>query len=578
LHPGIQAPLAVVTPSADRSVGTSIGVTVLGRLRQVGSAALRTDLTRVAGFIGRWVLRVGLPIAGMAATLSLFPYHLTAAGTRFTVQGSVLAHRGFSADTSFGSWTFPHVDWLPVGVHLAPTDVDLVRLASDASPHPAKYAGRLRMDLVHQLPQIAGWLIGEAFVGVLLGMAAAATVNLALRQVRHLPHRDHEIRRRGLQLMAGAIVTLLVVQIGAATFNPGWNRRSRVSGTLAALQLFPHQLQRYYQTHSKPVDALNAVSAIQANLQQRITRSNVPPTAFNVLWVSDMHLASTYPIVTEYAKSFHVALIVNTGDEAEFGTAVEMTPKYLQQLRGLTSVAPMIWVAGNHDSPTTVRIMRSVPGVTVLGTKVSDGDGGSIVGAQKMDADGLRIAALPDPRVYDGAGEFGSDDPAIVRDLETRTVDAELAGVSPTSSFDVVIGHEPVIVDRAVDDLDGHVRQVDAGHFHQQNPDSLLQQGHLIKLVEGSTGAGGLDNLSTDVPPPPVEFTIESVAANCQFTKVVRFQIRGTAPTSAKAVGSAQPPQVTASTHYFSTQETERGRACGASYGLSPAGPITSPY
>jgi predicted MPP superfamily phosphohydrolase len=534
---------------------------------------IRSRFSAVGAFGVRWVLRLGLPLVGMAAMLSLFPYRLTAAGTRFMVQGTLFTRRGFSADTSFGSWTFPHVDWLPVGVHIAPVNLDLVRLSSAVSPHPARYANRLRRDLVDQLPHIAAWLIGEAVIGILLGMVAATMLNLAVRQLRGLPHLGHEVRRRGRLLLAGAIVTVLLVQIGVATYDTGWTRRSRVSGTLAALQLFPHQLQRYYLKHSKPFDVLNAVSAIQANLQQRITRDNVPPTAFNVLWVSDMHLASTYPIVTEYAKSFHVALVINTGDEAEFGTAAEMTPTYLRQLRGLTAVAPMIWLPGNHDSPTTVRIMRKVPGVTVLGTKLSDGAGGSVVTAQQMNADGLQIAAIPDPRVYDGAGAFGSNDPRVVHDLETATVNEALAGLPATTSFDILATHEPVAADRAASLLHGRVRQVDAGHLHQQNPDSSLQQGSLIKLIEGSTGAGGLDNLSADVAPPPVEFTIESVAANCQFTKVVRFQIAGTAPTSAKSLTSS-PPQVTVTTHYFLPQRVAAVRTCSPALGLSAPNPL----
>ncbi|HVV76414.1 MAG TPA: metallophosphoesterase [Mycobacteriales bacterium] len=538
---------------------------------------VRAGVSAVGAFAARWILRLGLPLAGMAALLALFPYHLTAAGTRFSVQGSLLSRPGLSADTTFGSWTFPHLDWLPFGVHVAPVNLDLVRLASTASPHPARFANQLRGDLHHQLPYITAWLIGELLIGFLLGMAAGAIINLAVRQLRRLPYADHELRHRGRQLLAGAIVAVLLVQIGVATYNPGWPRRSRVSGTIAALQLFPRQLQRYYQKHSKPISVLNAVSAIQANLQQRITKDNVPPTAFNMLLVSDMHLASTYPIVTDYAKSFHVQLILNTGDEAEFGTSVEMTPTYLRQLRGLTSVAPMIWLAGNHDSPSTVQIMRRVPGVTVLGTKIADGTGGSIVAGQQMSADGLQIAAVPDPRIYGGTGDFGSNDAGVVHDLEDRTVDSALAGVPTDESFDIFATHEPVAADRAVSDLAGRIRQVDAGHLHVQNPDSSLQQGSLIKLIEGSTGAGGLDNLNADVPPPPVEFTIESVAADCQFTKVVRFQIRGTAPTSARAVTRNSPPQVTASTVYFKPQTLAPGRSCSTAYGLSVPSPLSGP-
>jgi hypothetical protein len=318
---------------------------------------------------------------------------------------------------------------------------------------------------------------------------------------------------------------------------------------------------------------LSAVSLIQANLQQRITRANVPPTAFNILLVSDLHLASSYPIVAQYAKSFGVSLVLNTGDEAEFGTALEMTPKYLAQLRGLTDVAPMVWVAGNHDSSTTARIMRQVPGVTVLGSKESD-DGE--VFAQQMTAYGLRIMGIPDPRIYGGPGELGSNDPSVVHELETSSVDRALLGVPADESFDIVATHEPIAADRAVGDLDGRGRQPNAGHLHMQNPDSALQRGGLIRLIEGSTGAGGLDNLNARVEPPPVEFSIESVAANCQFTKVVRFQIRGTAPTFAKAT-AGRPPQVTATTHYFLPQRLDQpDRTCDAASGLTSPVPVAA--
>jgi hypothetical protein len=72
----------------------------------------------------------------------------------------------------------------------------------------------------------------------------------------------------------------------------------------------------------------------------------------------------------------------------------------------VTRIAPMIWLPGNHDSPETVGLMRSVPGVTVLGTKTADGSGGFQVGVQQMIAYGLTIAAMPDPRVYGGGGDF----------------------------------------------------------------------------------------------------------------------------------------------------------------------------
>src|SRR5262249_61628526 len=141
----------------------------------------------VAAFVGRWVLRIGLPLAGAAAMLQLLPYRATAGGAHFKIQGSLLSRTSLSADTSFGSWTFPHVDGLPIGAHITPVNVDLVHIASQAAADPQGYAERLRADLVDQLPAIIAWMIGEVLVGVLLGLAAAAAINLAIRHLPRLP-------------------------------------------------------------------------------------------------------------------------------------------------------------------------------------------------------------------------------------------------------------------------------------------------------------------------------------------------------------------------------------------------------
>jgi predicted MPP superfamily phosphohydrolase len=552
------------------SLRTRLGVLVTTVREHPKSAA-----AAVVAFVVRWSLRIGLPLAGVAGTLTLFPYRAAAGGAHFLVQGSIVTRPGLSADTSFGSWVFPHVDGLPVGVHVSPVNVDLVRIASAASPNPQQYAERLRLDLADQLPAISVWIIGEVLIGVLVGLGAAAAVNLAIRQLRGLPRRDRELRHRLRQLAAaGAVVAVLAV-VGVVTYEPHWARQSRSTGTLAALQLLPNQLRSYYNQNAKAVDVLSAVAAIQAGLQQHLEEADLPTAAFNIMFISDMHLASTYPLVAQYAKNFDVKLIINTGDEAEFGTRPEMTRTYLDQLRAVTRIAPMIWLAGNHDSPDTVETMRSVPGVTILGTKSADGSGGYQVSAQQMIAYGLTIAAVPDPRVYGGGGEFGAADNTTVNALEHRAVDAALSGVSPQQRFDIFATHEPVAVDEIVKDLPGQIRQTNAGHVHAQNSDKDIQNGGPITLVEGSTGAGGLDNLARRSPVPPIEFSVESVAADCQFTKITRFQITSTPPGgAATSPTSGTLPQVTASTRYLKPQHLPETRLCATSLGLSqPAGP-----
>jgi hypothetical protein len=529
----------------------------------------RRWLLGLTGFAARWILRIGLPIAGAATMLALFPYHATLQGAHFRIQGSILTDRNISANTTIGSWTFPHFDSLPIGLHISPVDVDLVKIADAASPDPTRYADGLRQDLHQQLGHIAAWLIGELLLGILIGLLVAAALNLAVRQLRSLPPRADELRHRGHQLMAAMTLVVIVAGVGVVSYRPTWPRESQLTGTLASLQLFPRQLSAYYNQHAKVLDVFSSVAAIQAGLQDRIAQTTVDPTAFRIMFISDMHLAGTYPLVAQYAKDFGVSLIVNTGDESEFGTKTEMTPAYLRQLRAVTAVTPMIWLAGNHDSPATIRVMRKVPGVTVLGTKDRAPDGSYRVMAQQLNAFGLTIAALPDPRVYGAPGVDGSDDSAVVSALERRTADDAVAGLSATSEFDIFASHEPVAVDEVMRDLPHRIRQADAGHFHSQNPEDKIQNGSRILLVEGSTGAGGLDNLNRGVPAPPIEFSIESVAANCQFTGVVRFQIVGSPPSSARAATSRGTPQVTAATRYFTPQQVDPGRTCGTNLGVT---------
>jgi len=94
-----------------------------------------------------------------------------------------------------------------------------------------------------------------------------------------------------------------------------------------------------------------------------------------------------------------------------------------------------------------------------------------------------------------------------------------------------------------------------------------VQHDGRIDLVEGSTGAGGLDNISRDVPAPPIEFSIESVAADCEFTKVVRFQLAGPPPTDTTPLTGQQ---VTASTLYLNRQKVDGGRTCTIAEPRSP--------
>jgi hypothetical protein len=541
----------------------SLGKSAPGGWRQLGSSA------RTAGaFAVRWILRIALPLAFANLLLRAFPYRSSVSGIPFRVQGTLFTRTGFSADTSVGSWQFPHVDGLPFGVHLSPVDVDLLRVSKAAQPDTAAFVAELRSGFEDHLVAAALWLAGTTVIGIGLGLAAAAMINITARYLRGLPRRSGELALRVRQLLAAAVVTLLVAGYGVLSFNHGWTKQSRLTGTLGAVQLFPSELSQFYGRQSKAYDVLGAVVGIQAALQESIDAERTPETAYNVMFISDMHLAAEYPLVRQYVDNFGVKLIVNTGDESEFGTAAELTPPYLAALRQITARTPMIWLAGNHDSPDTQRVMAAIPGVTVLGAKVLQDDGSYRVSGSRVLADGLTIGGVPDPRVYGAIGAYGSAEDKVTNPLEKSAMDAALRDIEPDAYFDIMATHEPSAAAELADRLSGRIRQTNSGHTHSQNSTGSIQKGKVITLVEGSTGAGGLDNLSTDVTAPPVEFSIESVAPDCQFTKLLRFQLAHPALPSAASADSLGD-DVTVSTIYLNRQRIASGRVCDASSGVA---------
>jgi hypothetical protein len=210
--------------------------------------------------------------------------------------------------------------------------------------------------------------------------------------------------------------------------------------------------------------------------------------------------------------------------------------------------------------------------VSVIGHKVETADGYSVTPGL-VQAFGLQIAGLPDPRVYGGPGAYGADNPNVTDPLERSAVDAAVAGVKGGSlKFDIFATHEPVAAAELRKALPNQIRQTNSGHVHAQNATGEIQSDTGINLVEGSTGAGGLDNIVRGAAQPPIEFSIESVAATCQFTRVLRFQVR-----SPQAVDETTPQaygdDVTLSTEYFRPQQVAAGRVCGTGVGLTPVTP-----
>jgi hypothetical protein len=225
----------------------------------------------------------------------------------------------------------------------------------------------------------------------------------------------------------------------------------------------------------------------------------------------------------------------------------------------------MIWLAGNHDSPETEQVMRRIPGVIVLGSKTKQPDGSYAVTGSKLSMYGLTIAGAPDPRVYGAVGPSGSDDDAVTDPLQREAMDRVAESAGPDTHFDIFATHEPPAAKELTKKLSKRIRQTNSGHTHEQNKIGDIQSGENINLVEGSTGAGGLDHINTKAT--PIEFSIESVTSSCQFTKLLRFQVADPAMAS-NADPAAPREDVTVSTVYLVPQKVSDNRFCGVTAGV----------
>jgi hypothetical protein len=169
------------------------------------------------------------------------------------------------------------------------------------------------------------------------------------------------------------------------------------------------------------------------------------------------------------------------------------------------------------------------------------------------------------------------DAEAVLPDDATPTTTTGPLDPADGGPIDIFATHDPVAAAELREVLPDRIRQTNSGHLHTQNDTADIQDGTTIDLVEGSSGAGGLDNIVRGDDRPSIDFSIESVGADCQFTRVLRFQIRTASPTGTtvadNTTAQAYGDDVTAETVYFRPQDVAEGRTCGTELGIGPARP-----
>ncbi|MGZ6745032.1 MAG: metallophosphoesterase family protein [Nocardioides sp.] len=355
----------------------------------------------------------------------------------------------------------------PLGLQATLEGVDQVE-ARALVTHPDRLAG-LKPQAERDLRWEVEMAVLRAAVATLLGAMALSA--LALRRIRSA-------------LVGGASAGLaLAVSLGvsAASWNPTALAEPRYTGLLTSAPSVVGSAESIVSNFSVYGDQLaRIVQNVGGLYAATSTLPLLPPEndSVRVLHISDLHLApQAWDLVRTVVRQYKVDVVVDSGDITDHGTAAEN--RYVQEIRHITAAGvPYVWVRGNHDSATTERAMRAIPGVHVLEGRVQKVAGLSFLGAGDPSFTPDKTTADPDV-----------DAEAIQQAAQSLATTAEAVG-----GVDVAVFHDPA----AEQALDGHAGMALFGHLHYRKV-TRGSQG-TWEMIQGSTGGSGLRALEPKKP------------------------------------------------------------------------------
>jgi len=286
---------------------------------------------------------------------------------------------------------------------------------------------------------------------------------------------------RRVAVAGGLAGTLAITSLGVAglTWNPRSISEPRFTGLLSSAPSVVGNARNIVANFSDYSDELAKLVTNVSRLYD--VTSTLPaytpdPTTIRVLHVADIHLNPTaWGIIRSIAEQFQVAVIVDSGDLTDHGSAAET--RFTESIGSLG--VPYVYVRGNHDSGRIEAAVRRQRNAVVLTGKV-------------VEVAGLRFLGAGDPR-------FTPDRSVEVPGAEAvRAMGEKLATAARTSQPppDVAVVHDPT----AAAPLDGLVRLVLAGHTHRRSTE-LLEMGTRL-FIQGTTGGAGLRALEPRKPTP----------------------------------------------------------------------------
>jgi predicted phosphodiesterase len=410
--------------------------------------------TVLAGLFGAWL---ALNVAGTTHT-ALGPLAIDAEISP-SWQGDTVIQVDPLGTLEFDTHTAP----LRITVSVRSVDVDAVQQIVENPAALNSIESQLVADLNDALWRAA------VRAGIVAVIGAVIAGGLVLRSWRRA-------------LLAGAVALAAVglsYTLALVTFDRDAVREPRYTGLIATAPRLVGSVEAITTNFGAYVDQL-------ASLVTNVTRiydvtSGLPTWAptndtIRVLFVSDLHLnPAAWGIIRAVGDQYDVDVIVDAGDIADHGTAVES--RYLAGIGTLGR--PYVYVKGNHDSILTAAAVADQPNAIVLDhTPVRVGE--------------LYFYGAPDARFTPDQQTRGTASEDLRRGSEELAERVRNLGVRP----DVIVYHDPTHADMFQDTAP----LILAGHAHRRR-DVVLDDGTRI-FVQGSTGGAGLRGLEHEEPTP----------------------------------------------------------------------------
>lgn len=281
--------------------------------------------------------------------------------------------------------------------------------------------------------------------------------------------RTRDPRKYITGLLAGFLLTCSLMLGTYLTYDQSAFRNPQYSGVLRAA---PWMVSIAQETLGKIETLGDQLEQVAAGLNQFYAQvDELQPLDqdegdFKILHISDLHNnPAGMDFILRVAELFGADMIVDTGDISDFGSPLETL--LLDRLNGLN--VPYLFIAGNHDSPSIVDKMDTIPRVTVVNGL--------------LETNGLVFYGVPDPSSADNS-VVPPDLSAIPR-LAVQVMD-KLEQLP--REVDVLLLHN----DKIAHSLAGQAPVILFGHNHQLKVETRSQS---VLVNAGTSGAAGLRGL-----------------------------------------------------------------------------------